>query len=49
MAQRVDFSLRPHRLRTFMRSKDPGFAAKLRDIVGLDMDRPAHALRAVDR
>jgi transposase len=27
--------LQPHRLRTFKRSRDPGFAAKLTDIVGL--------------
>ena len=27
--------LQPHRLRTFKRSRDPGFAAKLADIVGL--------------
>jgi hypothetical protein len=27
--------LQPHRLRTFTRSRDPGFAAKLTDIVGL--------------
>ncbi len=36
--------LQPHRLRTFKRSNDPEFAAKLRDIVGLYMDPPAHAL-----
>lgn len=28
----------PHRLRTFKRSRDPGFAAKLTDIVGLYID-----------
>jgi hypothetical protein len=27
--------LQPHRLRTFKRSRDPSFAAKLTDIVGL--------------
>jgi hypothetical protein len=27
--------LQPHRLRTFKRSRDPGFADKLTDIVGL--------------
>jgi hypothetical protein len=27
--------LQPHRLRTFKRSRDPGFAAKLTEIVGL--------------
>jgi len=36
--------LQPHRIRTFKRSNDPEFAAKLRDIVGLYMDPPAHAL-----
>jgi transposase len=48
--------LQPHRLRTFKRSRDPGFAAKLADIVGLGacpraghrpdpwVDPPAHAV-----
>jgi transposase len=36
--------LRPYRLRTFKRSRDPGFAAKLTDIVGLYVDPPAHAV-----
>ena len=36
--------LQPHRLRTFKRSRDPGFAAKLTDIVGLYLDPPAHAV-----
>jgi hypothetical protein len=27
--------LQPHRIRTFKRSRDPGFATKLTDIVGL--------------
>jgi hypothetical protein len=36
--------LRPHRARTFKLSKDPQFAAKLRDIVGLYLDPPAHAI-----
>jgi transposase len=36
--------LRPHRVRTFKLSKDPQFAAKLRDIVGLYLDPPAHAI-----
>jgi hypothetical protein len=35
--------LQPHRLRTFKRSRDPSFAAKLVDIVGLYVDPPAHA------
>ena len=36
--------LQPHRLRTFKRSRDPSFAAKLADIVGLYVDPPAHAV-----
>jgi hypothetical protein len=36
--------LQPHRLRTFKRSRDPGFAAKLTDIVPLYVDPPAHAV-----
>ena len=36
--------LQPHRIRTFKLSRDPEFAAKLRDIVGLYVDPPAHAL-----
>jgi hypothetical protein len=31
------YKLQPHRLRTFKRSRDPSFAAKLTDIVGLDV------------
>jgi hypothetical protein len=34
----------PHRLGSFKRSLDPGFAAKLTDIVGLYLDPPAHAV-----
>jgi transposase len=34
----------PHRMRTFKLSNDPKFAAKVRDIVGLYVDPPAHAL-----
>ena len=36
--------LAPHRMRTFKLSKDPEFAEKLRDIVGLYVDPPAHAV-----
>jgi hypothetical protein len=36
--------LQPHRLRTFKRSRDPGFPAKLTDIVRLYIDAPAHAM-----
>ena len=36
--------LAPHRIRTFKLSKDPKFAEKLRDIVGLYVDPPAHAV-----
>jgi transposase len=35
--------LQPHRIRTFKRSSDPEFAAKLGDIVGLYVDPPKHA------
>ena len=34
----------PHRFRRFKLSNDPLFAAKLRDIVGLYVDPPAHAI-----
>ena len=36
--------LQPHRIRTFKRSNDPEFAAKLEDIVGLYVDPPVHAV-----
>ena len=36
--------LQPHRVRTFKRSRDPAFVAKLTDIVGLYVDPPAHAV-----
>ena len=37
-----EHSLQPHRLRTFKRSKDPPFAKKVEDMVGLYMEpRPA--------
>lgn len=36
--------LQPHRLRTFKRSTDPAFAAKVEDVVGLYMDPPCHAV-----
>jgi len=36
--------LQPHRLRTFKRSNDPAFAAKLEDVVGLYMEPPCHAV-----
>ena len=36
--------LQPHRVRAFKLSNDPQFAAKLRDIVGLYVDPPAHAV-----
>jgi transposase len=34
----------PHRFRRFKLSNDPQFAAKLRDVVGLYVDPPAHAV-----
>ena len=40
----VAHHLQPHRLRTFKRSTDPAFAAKVEDVVGLYMHPPAHAL-----
>ena len=36
--------LQPHRIRTFKHSRDPSFATKLADIVGLYVDPPAHAV-----
>ena len=36
--------LQPHRMRQFKLSNDPQFIAKLRDIVGLYVDPPAHAV-----
>ena len=40
----ADHELQPHRLRTFKRSTDPEFVAKLEDIVGLYVDPPKHAI-----
>ena len=34
--------LQPHHIRTFKLSNDPKFAAKVRDIIGLYVDPPAH-------
>src|SRR5271170_4595288 len=36
--------LQPYRVRRFKLSQDPAFAAKLRDVVGLYLDPPAHSL-----
>jgi transposase len=36
--------LAPHRLRQFKLSRDPDFVPKLRDVVGLYVDPPAHAV-----
>jgi hypothetical protein len=36
--------LQPHRVRSFKRSRDPNFAEKLVDIVGLYLDPPAQAV-----
>jgi len=36
--------LQPHRIRTFKKSTDPAFAAKIEDIVGLYMHPPKHAI-----
>ena len=38
------YGLQPHRMRQFKLSNDPQFAAKLRAIVGLYVDQPAHAV-----
>ena len=36
--------LQPHRYRRFKLSNDPNFVGKLRDVVGLYVDPPAHAI-----
>lgn len=36
--------LKPHRVQTFKLSRDPEFAEKLEDVVGLYLDPPEHAL-----
>jgi hypothetical protein len=36
--------LQPHWARPFKLSQDPAFAAKLREVVGLYLDPPAHSL-----
>src|SRR5258708_23672159 len=36
--------LAPHRIRTFKLSNDPKFAEKVKDVVGLYVDPPAHAV-----
>jgi hypothetical protein len=36
--------LQPHRVHLFKLSNDPAFTTKLRDIVGLYVDPPAHAI-----
>jgi transposase len=36
--------LQPHRIKRFKLSKDPEFTTKLRDVVGLYVDPPAHAV-----
>ena len=36
--------LQPHRYRQFKLSNDPQFVSKLRDVVGLYIDRPEHAI-----
>jgi transposase len=36
--------LKPHRVRTYKVSRDPAFAAKVRDVVGLYLHPPAHAV-----
>lgn len=36
--------LQPHRVCRFQLSQDPAFAAKLREVLGLYLDAPAHSL-----
>jgi hypothetical protein len=36
--------LQPHRVRTFKTSRDPAFAAKVEDVVGLYINPPVHAV-----
>jgi hypothetical protein len=36
--------LQPHRVRRFKLSNDPKFVDKLRDVVGLYVDPPTHAI-----
>ena len=36
--------LRPHRVRAWESSNDPKFADKLKEVVGLYIDPPAHAV-----
>lgn len=38
------FGLQPHRLETFKLSTDPDFVAKVRDVVGLYVSPPEHAI-----
>jgi Transposase and inactivated derivatives len=38
------FGLQPHRLETFKLSTDPNFVAKVRDVVGLYVSPPEHAM-----
>jgi len=38
------FGLQPHRVETFKLSTDPDFVAKVRDVVGLYVSPPAHAI-----
>ena len=38
------YDLKPHRLRTYKVSQDPKFAVKLRDVVGLYLNPPEHAV-----
>jgi transposase len=38
------FGLQPHRLETFKLSTDPDFVAKVRDVVGLYVSPPDHAI-----
>jgi hypothetical protein len=39
-----EHGLKPHLIRTFKVSKDPRFAEKLEDVVGLYLNAPEHAI-----
>src|SRR5258705_13940673 len=38
------FGIQPHRMETFKLSTDPDFVAKVRDVVGLYVSPPEHAI-----
>ncbi len=38
------YGLAPHRFRQFKRSRNPAFAEKVRDVIGLNASPPDHAI-----